>query len=172
MPKPFYYIFPDSKRSWSCHNSHYLRKQSVQKRFSSVQFSHSVVSNSLRPHESAHQASLSITKSQSSLKLMSIKSVMPSSHLILCLSHVQLFATPWTVARQAPLSLEFSRQEYWSSRLPFPTPGDLPDPGIKPSSPALAGRFFTTELPGKPSRKQRESQKDEPKEIHTKINYS
>ena len=45
--------------------------------------------------------------------------------------------------------MECSRQEYWSG-LPFPLPGDLPDPGIKPTSPALAGRFFTTELPGKP----------------------
>ena len=52
------------------------------------------------------------------------------------LSRVQLFATPWTVAYQAPLSMGFSRQEYWSG-LPFPSPGDLPDPGIKPGSPAL-----------------------------------
>ena len=52
------------------------------------------------------------------------------------LSRVQLFATPWTVAHQAPLSMEFSRQEYWSG-LPFPSPGDLPDPGIEPRSPAL-----------------------------------
>ena len=51
----------------------------------------------------------------------------------------------------APLSMEFSRQEYWSE-LPFPTPGDLPDPGIKPMSPALASGFFTTGSPGKPSR--------------------
>ena len=61
------------------------------------------------------------------------------------LSCVQPFATPWTVAQQAPLSTGFSRQEYWSG-LPFPTPGDLPHPGIKPTSlasPALAGRFFT-----------------------------
>ena len=61
------------------------------------------------------------------------------------LSRVHLFATPWTVARQAPLSMAFSRQEYWS-RLPFPTPGDL-DPGTKPVSlisPALAGEFFST----------------------------
>ena len=65
------------------------------------------------------------------------------------LSHVQLFTTPWTVAHQAPLSIGFSRQEY-RTRLPFPTPGDLSDPGIKPESPALAGRFFTTEPPGKP----------------------
>ena len=60
------------------------------------------------------------------------------------LSHVRLFATPWTIAHQAPLSMGFSRQEYWS-RLPFPSPGDLPDPGIKPASPALACGFFTTE---------------------------
>ena len=52
------------------------------------------------------------------------------------LSRVQLFATPWTVAYQAPQSIGFSRQEYWSG-LPFPSPGDLPDPGIKPRSPAL-----------------------------------
>ena len=49
------------------------------------------------------------------------------------LSHVRLSATPWTVTHQAPLSMEFSRKEYWSG-LPFPTPGDLPDPGIKPTS--------------------------------------
>ena len=64
------------------------------------------------------------------------------------LSRVQLFATPWTIAYQAPLSMGFSRQEYWSG-LPFPSPGDLPDPGIKPASPALACGFFTTEPPGK-----------------------
>ena len=56
------------------------------------------------------------------------------------------FVTPWTVARQAPLSMEISRQEYWSE-LPFPTPGDLRDPGIEPTSlasPVVAGGFFTT----------------------------
>ena len=58
----------------------------------------------------------------------------------------QLFVTPWTVAHQSPLSLGFPRQEYWSG-LPFPSPGDLPDPGIEPVSLALAGRFFTTEPP-------------------------
>ena len=60
--------------------------------------------------------------------------------------------TPWTIARQAPLSMGFSRQEYWNG-LPFLSPGDLPDPGIKPASPespALVGRLFTTESPGKP----------------------
>ena len=67
---------------------------------------------------------------------------------------IRLLVTLWTVAPQAPLSLGFSRQEYWSG-LPFPSPGDLPDPGIEPESlmfPALAGRFFTTsatcEAPG------------------------
>ena len=57
-------------------------------------------------------------------------------------------ATPWTVACQAPMSMAFSRKEYWSG-LPFPSPGDHPDPGIEPTSPALAGGFFTTELRGK-----------------------
>ena len=52
------------------------------------------------------------------------------------LSHVQLFANPWAVARQAPLPMEFSRQEYWSG-LPFPSPADLPHPGIEPKSPEL-----------------------------------
>ena len=57
-------------------------------------------------------------------------------------SCVRLFLTLWTVAHQAPLSKEFSRQEYWSG-LPSPSPGDFPYPGIKPGSPAFAGRFFT-----------------------------
>ena len=56
---------------------------------------------------------------------------------------------PWTVARQAPLSMEVSRQEY-SSELPFPSPGDLPNPGIKLTSPKPVGGFFTTESHGKP----------------------
>ena len=58
-------------------------------------------------------------------------------------SQVQLFATSWTVALQPPLSMGFSRQEYWRG-LPFSSPGDLPDPGIGPVSPALAGRVFAT----------------------------
>ena len=68
----------------------------------------------------------------------------------LSLSRFRFFATPWTVARQTPLSMELSRQEYWNG-LSFPSLGDLPNTGIKPTSPALAGRFFTTELPGKPN---------------------
>ena len=62
------------------------------------------------------------------------------------LNCVQLFATPWTVAHQASLSVGFFRQEYRSGLL-FPSLGDLPDPGIEPTSPTLAGGFFTTELP-------------------------
>ena len=58
-------------------------------------------------------------------------------------------ATPWTIAYQAPLSMGFFRQEYWSG-LPFPSPGDLPDPGIESASLVLAGGFFTIEPPGKP----------------------
>ena len=62
------------------------------------------------------------------------------------LSRVWIFETPWTVACQTPLCMEFSRQEYWNG-LPFPTLGDRPEPGIKPTSlafPALSGGFFTT----------------------------
>ena len=66
------------------------------------------------------------------------------------LSHVQLFGTPWTVACQAPLSIEFSRQEYWSG-LPVPSPGDLPNPGIKPGSPVSQGDSLPSEPLGKPT---------------------
>ena len=68
------------------------------------------------------------------------------------LSHVRLFVTPWIAAHQAPLSLGFLRQEYWGG-LPFPSAGDLPDPGVRPispASPALAGRVFTPEPPERP----------------------
>ena len=65
------------------------------------------------------------------------------------LSCVWLFEAPWTIACQASLSMGSLRQEYWSG-LPFSSPGYLPKPGIKPASPELAGRFFTTETPGKP----------------------
>ena len=63
-------------------------------------------------------------------------------------SHVRLFVIPWTVAYQAPLSLEFSRQEYWSG-LPFPSPGDLPNPRIEPRSPTLQADALPSEPPGK-----------------------
>ena len=74
----------------------------------------------------------------------------PARGLSVCaLSHVQLFATPWTTAHQTPLSMEFPRQEYWNG-LPFPTPGDLPDPGTEPGSPALQAGALPSEPPGKP----------------------
>ena len=74
-------------------------------------------------------------------------------HAVLCRSVTSASATLWTVVSQAPLTAGFSQQEYWSG-WPFPSPGDLPNPGIKPASPAspaLAGRLFTTEPPRKPS---------------------
>ena len=81
-----------------------------------------------------------------------------STYLYLILHHLFVvqsiirsysFATPWTVAHQAPLSMGFPRQEYWSG-LPFPSPGDLPDPGIKLMSSALAVEFFTVSHQGSP----------------------
>ena len=77
------------------------------------------------------------------------------THMCMCMhgvSHVWLFVSPWTVACQAPLFMEFSRQEYWRE-ISYPLPGYLPDPGIKPTfhaSPALTGRFFTTAPPRNP----------------------
>ena len=68
------------------------------------------------------------------------------SHLVVSDS---LSETPWTIARQAPLSMGVSRQEYWSG-LPFPSPGDLPDPGIKPRSPTLQADSLPSELQGSP----------------------
>ena len=67
-------------------------------------------------------------------------------------SHVQLFTTPWTVTHQAPLSKRLSRQEYWSGLL-FPSPGDLPGPGVKPGSPALQADSLPSEPPWKLKRK-------------------
>ena len=71
------------------------------------------------------------------------------SEKVKSLSRVQLFATPWTVAYQAPPSMGFSKQEYWSG-VPFPSPGHLPDPGIEPGSPALQADALPSEPPGKP----------------------
>ena len=65
------------------------------------------------------------------------------------LSCVRLFVTPWTVAHQAPPSMEFSRQEYWSG-VPFPSPEDLPNPGIEPGPPILQADALLSEPPGKP----------------------
>ena len=66
------------------------------------------------------------------------------------MSHIRLYATPWTVALQALLSMGFSRQEYWGG-WPFPSPGDLPNPGIEPESPALQADSLPAEPPGKPA---------------------
>ena len=77
-----------------------------------------------------------------------VRDTIPKEKKVKSLSSVQRFATPWTVAYQVPLSVGFSRQEYWSG-LPFPSPGDLPDPGIKLESLALVDGFFTTESSGK-----------------------
>ena len=90
------------------------------------------------------------TQALSSAGLLCLGVYFWQCYRLLSCSGVSSSATPWTVACQAPGSTEFSRQEYWSG-LPFPTPGDLPDQGIKPktlASPALAGRFFTTAPPG------------------------
>ena len=74
------------------------------------------------------------------------------------LSHVRLFATPWTVAYQASQSMEFSRQEYWNGLL-FPSPWDLPNPGIKPGSPALQADTLLSEPPGKPNPSYKQAKK-------------
>ena len=76
-----------------------------------------------------------------------LETIVSSSSL--SLSRVRLFATPWTVAYQAPPSMGFSRQEYWSG-LPFPSPGNLPNPGIEPESPTVQADTLTSEPPGKP----------------------
>ena len=87
-------------------------------------------------------------------KLYSYPQIVMKESEIELLSHVWLFATPWTVARQALLSMGFSKQEYWIG-LPFPSPGDLPDrgiephPGIEPGSPALQADSLSSEPPGK-----------------------
>ena len=79
--------------------------------------------------------------------------------VVLSLSRVRLFATPWTVAHEAPPSMGFSRQEYWSG-LPFPSPGDLPDPGIEPWSPALQADALPSKPPGKHTAIQKTISKD------------
>ena len=82
-----------------------------------------------------------------------VKSFSASIEMILLLFSCKImsdsFVSPWASAHQAPLSMGFPRQEYWNGLL-FPSPGDIPDPGTKAMSPILAGRLFTTELPGKP----------------------
>ena len=117
------------------------------------------------PWTVACQAFLSFTVSQSLLKLMSIESVMPSNYLILScpllllasvFPSIKVFSKGLGIASggqsigaSAPPSMEFYRQGYWSG-LPFPSPGDLPDPGIEPRSPALQADSLLSEPPGKP----------------------
>ena len=78
-----------------------------------------------------------------------IKNIRNGKVKVKLLSRVWLFATPWTIAYQASPYMGFSRQEYWSG-LPFPSPGDLPDPGIEPRSPILQADALPSEPPGKP----------------------
>ena len=142
-------------------------------RWASVQFSPSVVSDTLQPHELQHARPPFPSPTPRVDSLMSIELVIPTNHLTLChplllppsifpsirvfsnehvrvksLSRVWLFSTPWTVAYQARPPMGFSRQEYWNG-LPFSSPGDLPDPGIEPRSPALRVGV----LPSKPAGK-------------------
>ena len=79
------------------------------------------------------------------------------------LSRVRFFAIPWTVAHRAPPSMEFSRQEYWSG-LPFPSPGDLPDPGIEPGSSSLRADALPSKPPGKPQMNLSMKQKPAPRQ--------
>ena len=82
--------------------------------------------------------------------LYSVPLTCVSVYTVLCLvSHVQLFATPWTIARQTPLSMGFSRSEYWSG-VPCPPPGGLPSPGVRSRFPALQADSLPPEPPGKP----------------------
>ena len=81
-------------------------------------------------------------------ELKTLTDTPPKKVKVKSLSRVQFFATPWTVAHQAPQSMEFSRQEYWSG-LPFPSPGYLPNPGIEPGSPTLQADALQSEPPGK-----------------------
>ena len=89
-----------------------------------------------------------MTKSNLVLKEERNENLRKQVSIYLVAKSCQIFATPWT-AKSQDLSVGFPRQEYWRG-LPIPSPGDLPNPGMEPTSPALAGRFFTTELPGKP----------------------
>ena len=88
----------------------------------------------------------------SALQADSLTPEVPGSEVeVKSLSRVRLFATPWTIAHQAPPSMEFSRQRYWGG-LPFPSPGDLPDPGIEPGSPALQADALPSEPQGSPKK--------------------
>ena len=104
------------------------------------------------PNSLVCKRDITVSTSSSLLAFAFICSFPSLLTLVMALSFLslgRLYATPGIVARQAPLFMGFRRQGYRSG-LPFPSSGDLPDPGIEPGSPALAGGFFTTEPPGKP----------------------
>ena len=82
-------------------------------------------------------------------EIQPMSSTLARSDKVMSFSRARLFATPWTVAYKTPLSMEFSRQKYWSG-LPFPSPGDLSNPGIEPRSPALQVDSLPLEPPGNP----------------------
>ena len=103
----------------------------------------------LPPRLAMHTTSLTETLMYTFLAVLFLLTCNAAGMSAWVLSGIWLFVAPWTVARQAPLSMGFSRKEYWSG-LPWPPPGDLPGPGIEPGSPAWAGRFFTAEPAGKP----------------------
>ena len=112
--------------------------------------------SSLATHHMAYRTSLIMDWTRFSSSGIAVLTTEPQGRFILkdsycCLvaKSVWLFATPWTVARQTLLSMEFCRQEYWSGLL-FPPPGNIPHPGIEPMSLALTGWFFTSKPPGKP----------------------
>ena len=104
------------------------------------------------PHQTMNEQDLNVSPYVCiTLWYQACRSMFPKQLAVVqSLSHMQLWATSWAAAHQSPLSLGFSRKEYWR-RLPFPPLGDLPDPQIEPTSPALVDGFFTTELSGKSS---------------------
>ena len=103
----------------------------------------------LKPFPEIHQGVLVFWARVAILPAWPYKNTVLSFTIVKSFSRVRLFRTPWTVACQAPLSMGFSRQEYWSE-LPFPSPGDLPDAGIEPWSPMLWADSLPSKPPGKP----------------------
>ena len=131
-------VFPQSVFLFLFLNVWFKREMDL---FQNPVFLKTILLHSLLPQRVARQAGKAVTaKVWSAYSYMIVKSF----------SHIWLFVTPWTVACQTPLSMRFSRQEYWGG-LPFPTLGDLPDPGMEPRSPALQADSLLTEPPGSPT---------------------
>ena len=116
------------------------------KKIISVKWVHSHIHLYLLKHESVSQAFVFLRHSI----LKGRDNAVERRYMCQLLSRVRLFATPWTVARQAPSSMGFSMDEEYGSGLPFPSPGDLPDPGIEPRSPASQADYLSSEPLGKP----------------------